>query len=65
MCLTCGCMQPENDHKDHRNITFTDLKEAGNYSGLDLKSTVATMIKTIVCIFKSGKSTYAREEKCD
>ncbi len=26
MCLTCGCLEPENKHGDSRNILVSDLK---------------------------------------
>ena len=26
MCLTCGCMRPEDTHGDNRNLVYDDIK---------------------------------------
>lgn len=26
MCATCGCLQPENQHGDRRNITVSEVR---------------------------------------
>ena len=34
MCMSCGCMQPNNDHGDQRNITQRDLDQAAQAANI-------------------------------
>ena len=35
MCMTCGCMEPNDDHGDARNITKADLDRAAQAANVD------------------------------
>ncbi len=35
MCMSCGCMEPNNDHGDARNLTQQDLDRAAEAAGVD------------------------------
>lgn len=68
MCLTCGCNQPNNRHNDLRNITLDDVRDAGNYSGMNLPNTIYTLFKTLLCSYKmirKGKKDFKPDEKCE
>ena len=34
MCMSCGCMQPDNDHGDKRNITRDQLNQAAQAANI-------------------------------
>ena len=36
MCLSCGCMRPDDDHGDARNITRLVLRGAADAAGIDI-----------------------------
>lgn len=38
MCATCGCLQPENQHGDKRNITVSELKDSALKTRVSPKS---------------------------
>ncbi|MFH1382978.1 MAG: hypothetical protein ABIH70_08850 [Chloroflexota bacterium] len=47
MCMTCGCMMPENDMGNTNNITLETLRKAAKAAGArSIKQVMATMTKT-------------------
>lgn len=47
MCMTCGCMMPENDMGNPNNITLETLRKAAKVGGAkNIKQVMATMTKT-------------------
>ena len=34
MCMSCGCMQPNDDHGDQRNITYDQIQRAGQAANI-------------------------------
>ncbi len=34
MCMSCGCMQPDDNHGDERNLTRDDLDRAAQVAGI-------------------------------
>ena len=43
MCATCGCLQPENQHGDSRNITVSQLKASAHHTRVSPKSMPTAM----------------------
>ena len=35
MCMTCGCKQPNDDHGDSANITYSDLQAAAGWAKIE------------------------------
>jgi len=49
MCLSCGCNEPDDDHGDPRNITMSDLREAGEAAnGINVNEVVDNIQKGVV-----------------
>ncbi len=47
MCLTCGCMMPDNDMGTPDNITTGTLRKAAKAAGAkNIKQVMDTMMKT-------------------
>ena len=47
MCMTCGCMMPENDMGNPDNITLGTIRKAAKAGGAKtVHDVMATMIKT-------------------
>jgi hypothetical protein len=45
MCMSCGCGEPHETHGDRRNITYADLKKAGDASKISVKEVCETSRK--------------------
>jgi hypothetical protein len=44
--MTCGCMQPGNDHGDPRNITLDRFIEAAEVAGITLDECIKNVEET-------------------
>jgi hypothetical protein len=47
MCLTCGCMQPHDDHGKPDYLTIEDLEKSAKADKLSLDEAVANLVKTV------------------
>ncbi len=47
MCMSCGCGEPHEDHRDARNITYSDLKKAADASKIPVKKAVKNIEATL------------------
>jgi hypothetical protein len=47
MCMSCGCGEPHESHGDERNITYADLKKAGEASKISVQKAVRNIEKTL------------------
>ena len=47
MCLTCGCMQPSDDHGIPDRLTIEDLEKSAGADNLPLDEAVANLVKTV------------------
>lgn len=57
MCVSCGCLIPENQHADSRNITLTDLRGAAEAAGLTVQDAAANVARTVAkCCAKSREN---------
>lgn len=54
MCMSCGCMQPNNDHGDQRNITMNDLEQSAQAANITPQQ-AANNIQS--CCQQMGSST--------
>jgi hypothetical protein len=46
VCLSCGCREPENAHRDPRNITLADLAAAAGAAGISLAQAAENILAT-------------------
>ena len=47
MCWTCGCLQPENTHGDHRNLTTDALTGAAGAAHVTVEKAVTNIMLTL------------------
>lgn len=47
MCLTCGCMQPNNDHGDPKHLLKKDLEASAKLDGISLNEAIKVLNKTL------------------
>jgi hypothetical protein len=47
MCLTCGCMQPHDDHGNPEYLIIEDLEKSAAADGLELDEAVRNLIATV------------------
>lgn len=58
MCITCGCLNPTDNHGDERNITIRHLQKAGEAQKISIIAVLKNILKTLPVIIKNIK-TYA------
>lgn len=56
MCLTCGCLNPTDDHGDQRNITITDMQKAADVQDISLLQAFKNFVKTLPVVIKNWKT---------
>ena len=54
MCLSCGCMLPDDRHGDDRYIIMQDIVDAAEADGVAVEQTWQNMADTIQRVF-NGK----------
>jgi len=47
MCLTCGCMEPNEDHGDSAHITYDDLKKAADAAEITVEDAAQNIQETL------------------
>ncbi len=47
MCLTCGCMEPNNDHGDPRHLLAKHVEQSATVDGIDVKKARKRIHKTL------------------
>jgi hypothetical protein len=47
MCLTCGCMQPHDDHGNPDYLIIEDLEKSAAADGMDLDEAVRNLVATV------------------
>ncbi len=47
MCLTCGCMQPHDNHGNPAYLTIEDLERSAGSDSMGLDEAVQNLIKTV------------------
>jgi hypothetical protein len=47
MCLTCGCMRPDDDHGDPAHITLADLKKAADAAEISVEEAAQNLQETL------------------
>ena len=47
MCLTCGCMQPHDDHGNADYLTIEDLERSAAADGMGLDDAVKNLVTTV------------------
>ncbi len=47
MCLSCGCMEPDNDHADMRYIVMQDLVDAADADATHVEQVWQNMQETM------------------
>lgn len=65
MCWSCGCLRPEDDHGDSRNLTTLQLKSAAAASNIDVPTAVSNMVRTLALHRGRTAGTNARKELLD
>lgn len=58
MCITCGCLNPTDNHGDERNITVKQLQNAGEAQGITFIQVLKNILKTLPVLIKNIKSYY-------
>lgn len=53
MCLSCGCMIPDDRHGDDRYIILQDIVDAAEADGVTVERTWQNMADTIQLVFNS------------
>ena len=53
MCLSCGCMLPDDRHGDDRYIIMQDIVDAAEADGVTVERTWQNMADTIQLVFNS------------
>ncbi len=56
MCLSCGCMEPDNDHGDQRYIVMQDVVDAANADAASVEQTWRNLEETMKQVL-AGKLT--------
>jgi hypothetical protein len=46
MCLNCGCHDAHDDHGNQVNITYEDVKRAGEANGMGVAESLAMILET-------------------
>lgn len=47
MCVTCGCLRPDDDHGDPANITLENLMQAAATAGVTLTEAIENIRDTL------------------
>jgi len=47
MCLTCGCMEPNEDHGDPAHITYDDLKKSADAAEISVEEAARNIQETL------------------
>ncbi len=47
MCLTCGCMQPHDNHGNPDYLTIEDLEKSARADNMRLDEAVQNLVKTV------------------
>lgn len=56
MCLTCGCLNPTDNHGDQRNITIDNFKKAADAQKIGLMDAIKNFLRTLPVVIKNWKS---------
>lgn len=47
MCLTCGCMQPHDNHGNPDYLTIEDLERSAKADSMNLDEALQNLVKTV------------------
>ncbi len=59
MCLSCGCMLPDDRHGDDRYIIMQDIVDAADADGVTIERTWQNMADTIQRVFNGELKSQA------
>jgi len=60
MCMSCGCKQPNEAHKDERNITMRDLEQAAEASEISPQEVVTNIQQGFDSFGRTGEPAGVR-----
>lgn len=63
MCLTCGCMKPNDDHGKADYLTLNQLEASAKLDGLSLNDAIKMLNKTLTDDRRKREARYEAKPK--